>query len=103
MTKQERALSNEEVTARLAATEARLVALADEFARYRKSTGEYEEVIRRYLKLHDRDVAYLFERLQCLELNSYPSLAANIGRIDDVIGDSDPRADNPLDRRSTSQ
>lgn len=82
--------------------EARLVALVDELARYKKSTAEYEEVIRRYLKLHDRDIAYLFERLQCLEIKAYPELVNDIRRIDDVIGDSDRRADHPLDRRSTS-
>lgn len=88
--------------AKLATAEARIAALSDELARYKKSTADYEEVIRRYLKLHDRDIAYLFERLQCLELRAYPGLMNDIRQIDDVIGDSDRRADHPLDRRNTS-
>ena len=100
---------NKEVTviqnleARLAQAEAQIAALSTSLEQYKAFANQCDDVFRRYLKLHDQEIAYAFERIQNLEFKSYPGLARDICQIDEVIGESDSRADNPLDRRSTSQ
>jgi hypothetical protein len=81
--------------------EARLETLCLEFARLAKSHAGLDREIVTHLHVIHRDLGHIVERVESLELKTFPNLADDIIRLDDIIGDSDDRADDPRDWRNS--
>lgn len=57
------------------------------------------DVVWRYCKALDKDVAAAFERVINLELTVFPNLQKDIDDVYRITGEGDLKSENPLDRR----
>jgi predicted nuclease with TOPRIM domain len=92
---------SEELKEQVKRLEARLETLCVEFARLAKAHAGLDRQLKAHLHVIHRDLDNVFDRVENLELKAFPNLADDIIRLDDIIGDSDDRADDPRDWRNS--
>ena len=88
-----------ELTGQIAQLESRVNTLSDGLTRLSKVAREYDELLSRQSNMIEKSVEDAFARIINLELKVFPNLAGDIDRLQGIIGDSDDKAYNPLDRR----
>lgn len=59
----------------------------------------YDQLLNQHCKLLDKEMTDAFERIKYLEVKVYPGLLDDITQIENVIGEADDKALNPLDSR----
>jgi hypothetical protein len=89
--------------AKITDLEARLAALADKHQRDVKAVMGCDDVLDKHRKAMHAELNDAFERIAHIELTLFPNLPKDIDHLNDVIGDQDTKAYNPLDFRDLSR
>ena len=87
------------LTAKIADLEARLAKLADKHQRDVRALMGCDDVLDKHRKAMHAELNDAFERIAHIELTLFPHLPKDINHLNDVIGDQDTKAYNPLDFR----
>ncbi len=91
------------LTAKITDLEARLAKLADKHKRDVKALMGCDDVLDKHRKAMHAELNDAFERIAHIELTLFPHLPRDINHLNDVIGDQDTKAYNPLDFRDPSK
>jgi hypothetical protein len=83
--------------------ESRLVELAEQHRREIKALVGCDDILDKHRKAMDAELNNALERIAHLELTLFPRLAKSIKHLNDVIGEEDTKAYNPLDFRDPSK
>jgi predicted nucleic acid-binding Zn-ribbon protein len=89
--------------AKIADLEAQLAKLADRHQRDVKALMGCDDVLDKHRKAMHAELTDAFERIAHIELTLFPHLPNDINHLNDVIGDQDAKAYNPLDFRDPSK
>jgi hypothetical protein len=89
--------------ATVARLEGRLAELAEQHQRDIQISMRFDDVLNKHRKAMDAELNDALERIAHLELTLFPRLAKSIKHLNDVIGDEDTKAYNPLDFRDPSK
>ena len=89
--------------ARIADLEAQLAKLVDKHQRDVKALMGCDDVLDKHRKAMHAELTDAFERIAHIELTLFPHLRRDIKHMNDVIGDQDTKAYNPLDFRDPSK
>lgn len=81
----------------------RLEQLAEQHRRDIKALLGCDDVLHKHRKAMQAEMRDAFERIAHLELTLFPHLSKAITHLNDVIGDQDTKAYNPLDYRDPSK
>jgi hypothetical protein len=82
---------------------ARLDELSEQHRRDFKLSMRWDDVLDKYRRVMDAELSDALERIAHLELTLFPHLPRAIRHLNDVIGDQDTKAYNPLDFRDPSK
>src|ERR1700733_9611909 len=88
---------------KIAALEEGLAELADKHQRDVKALMGCDDILDKHRKAMHAELNDAFERIAHLELTLFPHLPRDINHLNDVIGDQDTKAYNPLDFRDPSK
>jgi uncharacterized protein with von Willebrand factor type A (vWA) domain len=88
---------------RIAALEERLAQLADKQQRDVKALLGCDDVLHKHRRAMLAEMTDAFDRIAHIELTLFPHLPRDIKHLNDVIGDQDAKAYNPLDFRDPSK
>ena len=88
---------------KVAALEERLAKLIQKHQRDVKALMGCEDVLDKHRKAMHAELNDAFERIAHIELILFPHLPRDINHLNDVIGDQDTKAYNPLDFRDPSK
>jgi hypothetical protein len=89
--------------ATIADLEIRLEKLAEQHRRDIKALMGCDDVLNKHRKAMHAELNDAFERIAHLELTLFPHLPEAIKHLNDVIGDQETKAYNPLDFRDPSK
>jgi len=92
-----------QLRAKVADLEARLAALTDKHQRDVKALMGCNDVLDKHRRVMLAEMNDAFERIAHIELTLFPNLPRDINHLNDVIGDQDTKAYNPLDFRDPSK
>lgn len=92
-----------ELRAKVADLEARIAALTDKHERDVKALMGCNDVLDKHRRAMLAEMNDAFERIAHIELTLFPHLPRDINHLNDVIGDQDTKAYNPLDFRDPSK
>jgi hypothetical protein len=92
-----------ELRTKIVDLEARLVRLTEKHQRDVRALMGCDDVLDKYRKVNDAELADAFDRIIKLELSVFRHLADDIIDLNRVIGDGHPKAYNPLDFRDRSK
>jgi len=88
-----------ELAEKFSELEAVIMVLAETLDKEIKHNANMDRLNTELRKLIERDVVDAFERIKNIELKFFPNLASDISHLNDVIGETDGKAWNPLDHR----
>ena len=88
---------------KIADLEARLTKLAAKHQRDVKALMGCDDVLNKHRKAMHAQMNDAFGRIAHIELTLFPHLSRDINQLNDVIGDQDTKAYNPLDFRDPSK
>ena len=88
---------------RIVALEERLAKLSERHQRDVKALMGCDDVLDKHRKAMHAELNDAFERIAHIELTLFPHLPRDINHLNDVIGDQDTKAYNPLDFRDPSK
>jgi hypothetical protein len=91
--------TTQELLAKIGQLEAAVHGLTEKLEKEIKHNVNMDRLNTELRKLIETDVIDAFERIKNIELKFFPNLAGDITRVNDIIGEADPKAWNPLDRR----
>src|ERR1700722_1900856 len=89
--------------AKIADLEAQLAELTDKHQRDVKALLGCDDVLDKHRKAMHAELNDAFERIAHIELTLFPHLTRDINHLNDVIGDQETKAYNPLDFRDPSK
>lgn len=88
---------------KVAQLETRLAQLAEKHQRDVTALMGLDDVLDKHRKAMDAELNDAFERLAHIEVTLFPHLPRDITHLNNVIGDKDTKAYNPLDFRDPSK
>jgi uncharacterized protein with von Willebrand factor type A (vWA) domain len=88
---------------KVTALEERLAKLTEKHQRDVKALMGCDDVLDKHRKAMQAELNDAFERIAHIELTLFPRLPRDINQLNDVIGDQDTKAYNPLDFRDPSR
>jgi len=83
---------------RISKLEALVGTLAVEIKKFARWMQDGDRLIIERIRIVERHQEDAFERIKNMELKLFPDLARDIIRLNDIVGDGENKADNPLDR-----
>src|SRR5271168_3934960 len=89
--------------AKIADLEAQVAKLGEKHQRDVKALMGCDDVLDKHRKAMHAELNDAFERIAHIELTLFPNLPKDINHLNDVIGDQDTKAYNPLDFRDPSK
>jgi len=92
-----------ELRAKVADLEAQLAKLTEKHQRDVKALMGCDDVLDKHRKAMHAELNDAFERIAHIELTLFPRLPRDIDHLNNVIGDQDTKAYNPLDFRDVSK
>jgi hypothetical protein len=95
----ENQIDPKELAEKLGELETVIKALAEKLDKEIRHNANMDRLNTELRKLVENDVIDAFARIKNIELKFFPNLAGDISRLNDVIGEGDGKAWNPLDHR----